>query len=93
MALRNLFGAIATKDDISKLALLLRAILDKLPFIDTATAGSRVAVQGTVPVSGTIGQVTALSNVTSIGGLLANADQYVQMQVPAAALRNRISVS
>lgn len=89
MALRNLFGAIATKDDISKLALLLRAILDKLPFIDTATAGSRVAVQGTVPVSGTI----ALSNVTSIGGLLANADQYVQMQVPAAALRNRISVS
>lgn len=106
MALKDLFGnTMFSSEDGSKIGYLLRAILDKLPYVDPATAGARVSVQGTVPVSGTLAGVTTvttvngvttittLTNVTSIGGLLANADQYVQLQAPAASLRSRITVS
>ena len=96
MPIKNAFEDLATDSSIEHLTILLSAILAKLPFVDPTTAGARVAVQGTVPVSGSLssaGTVSTVSNSTSIGGLLANADQYVQLQAPAASLRNRITIS
>ena len=105
MALRNLLAGLFTQDDGNKVSQLLRSILERLPFIDPTSAGARVTVQNTVPVSGTLAGVTtvttvttvstvsAVAGVTAIGGLLANADQYAQMQQGAAALRNRITIT
>jgi len=81
-----------------EVAQLLRSMLERMGFLDPVTFAQRVFIANAPAVtlaSTTIssGTVTTLSNSTAVGGLLANADQYVQMQAPFAGLRSRIVIS
>jgi hypothetical protein len=96
MALTAIIDAESQESGLDQIAVLLRAIIDKLPYLDPTNAAARIQVQNTPPVtitSGTVSAVTALNNITSIGSWSANGDQFVQWQIPAGDLRSRITVS
>jgi hypothetical protein len=79
---------------------LLRAILDRLGFLDPALGAQRTTVVNTpavtlasTTITGTPAVSLASTTITSVGGLFANADQYAAMNALAAQLRNRIVIS
>ena len=55
---------------------LLRLIASVAPAREPATQAARVAVQGTVPVSGSLTTLTTMSNQTNFGGLPAQNQQF-----------------
>ncbi len=69
---------------------LLGILVGVAPAREPATSASRVAVQGTVPVSiSTIATVTTNTNQTNWGGLPAQNDQYGHGAPASAALVQR----
>lgn len=97
--LRNAFADLSTEDRQEIIEQLLTTLLSKSSFPDPS-GRTRVAVEaGSLTGVTTVGAVTTVtgvttvgtvSNSTSIGGLLANADQFIQMQIPFSSLRQRI---
>ena len=86
---------IADEDVANTLATIrhnLRILVGLAPAREPATHASRVAVQGTVPVSGsltsagTVSTVTTLTGQTNIGGLPAQNEQFGHGAVPSALL-------
>lgn len=93
MTIKNAFEELSVQSEQEKQSLLLSAILDRLGFIDPATGGQRVLVANpSLAVAGTVA-VSSVANMTTLGTLLTNADQYVQMQIPFANLRSRITIT
>lgn len=84
---------VATPDVVKVLAdvrRLLGILVGVAPAREPATSASRVAVQGTVPVSiSTIATVTTNTNQTNWGGLPAQNDQYGHGAPASAALVQR----
>lgn len=97
MALQNVFTGLAGQDDMEQLTAILRAILEKLPFVDPSTASARVTILGTPPVNvttaTTVTTVGTLSNITNIANLAANGDQYTQWQIPFSNLRASLKIT
>ena len=83
---------IADEDVANTLATIrhnLRILVGLAPAREPATHASRVAVQGTVPVSGSLTTVTTLAGQTNIGGLPAQNEQFGHGAVPSALLVQR----
>ena len=97
MVLQNAFGDLASGDQIETLAVLLSALLTKMPFQDAGSGGARSFIVNSpnVNVTGISGTTTISSvlNQTQQGGLFSNADQYVQFGIAAQQLRSRITVT
>lgn len=79
--------------DVAKVLVDMRRLLGILvgvaPAREPATSASRVAVQGTVPVSGSLTTVTTLTNQTNWGGFPAQNEQYGHGAAASAALVQR----
>lgn len=88
MVLRNAFDGLATSSDQTTIRSLLRAILDRLGYVDPTQGAMRVSV-----TNGTVTTVTTLSNAAAVGGRSADNDQQVQFYMAAQQIRNRITVT
>jgi hypothetical protein len=90
MTLRNVFGDLESADDSQQVSHLLRAIIDRLGFIDPANGGMRVSLS--LNNGGTISTITTVGNLSSSGGYPTNNDQQAQFYLAASQNRNRITV-
>lgn len=89
--LRNAFADLSTEDRQEVIEMLLTNLLSRTAFLDS-NGRTRVSIEaGSMATLTTVTTVTTVGNTASVGGLLANADQYVQMQYPASSLRQRIN--
>lgn len=101
MALQNLFGEVtleATQQEmLAQMTLLLAAILEKLPRVDTA---DRVMVSHaesnptvSIAASQTVATVTTVGNQTNLGGRDAAHIAYAMANAGALHLYDNIKVS
>lgn len=90
MTLRNVLGDLESADDSQQVSHLLRAIIDRLGFIDPTNGGMRVSL--TNNSGGIITTVSNISNIAATGGYQTNNDQQAQFYLAASQNRNRITV-
>jgi hypothetical protein len=91
MALRNAFASLGLDDTLRAILYKLQIMIDRLPL--NSGGNMPVFINGTPNVAVTNSPTVTVASISNVGGKPADADQYVQMQLPAQDLRSRITVT